>query len=600
MGPIDSHLSPQSLQPCRLQLPLFAAALALAFATVAATADPARSPPPACVVSAGARSFDLAELGGDGESVVPALRHVSHAPDSLGWTYSFAACGVVAPLPAACAGAAPGSAALQQTISECFGLGASATRAVAATATGVELSFSGGDGGRSSVITIECADLARPQVVRWGSGAAPGSYTALVRARAGCALECGRDASTGAVCGGATNGACVADGGAEGAVHCSCSEGYSGAACSESAVARASDSSVPYQEATSGAHVVLGIALFALAFCAAVSVRSGATSSPRAFKMTLIAAFSFAAGVMATLILFSPLTAPVSPLTPLMENRCMGQGLSPSPSIRPPPRSDAVTFPGEPADLSLERCVVPQELLARSFTETQHDVFEESGVMTDKAPSVGVLPWPSHVYHVAYDRFLGPFRSRAFSMLEIGLGCDMPKGVGASTYVWRRFLHCANLTVLEFNGDCARRHELLVDAMIVGDQSNIGDLDRTLAARGPFNVIVDDGGHTMKQQITSLRTLFPSMPPGGIYIIEDLHTSFISRFQDHDTTTHQFLADVAGQLHHAWERLPNTFEPLNILPPLSKGADKIARLALGVYCFREICVLERNGVVEKQ
>jgi hypothetical protein len=409
-----------------------------------------------------------------------------------------------------------------------------------------------------------------------------------VRARAGCALECARDAASGAVCGGAMHGACVADGVA---THCSCSEGYSGAACSESAVAGASDSSVPNQEGASSVRVALGFVLLVMAYSAAVSVRSGATGYPRAFKMTLIAAFSFAAGVMATLILFSSLTAPVSTLAPVTENRCMNQGLSPSPSIRPPPHSDAVTFPGEPADLSLKRCAAPHALLARSFTETQYDVYEEIGVMTDKAPSTGEFPWPSHVYHVAYDRFLGPFRAQAFSMLEIGLGCDMPKGVGASTFVWRRFLPCANLTVLEFDRDCARKHESLVDAMIVGDQSNVGDLTRALAARGPFDVIVDDGGHTMKQQITSLCKLFPSLPPGGIYVIEDLQTSFISSYQDYDTTSHQFLAEVAGQLHRAWDRIPNSG---------SEAAGKIARLALGMFCFREICVLERNGVVEPQ
>jgi hypothetical protein len=74
--------------------------------------------------AAGARSFDLAELGGVAGGA-PALRHVSHAADSLGWTYSFAACGDVAPLPAACAGVAPGSAALQQTAGACYGLGGS-------------------------------------------------------------------------------------------------------------------------------------------------------------------------------------------------------------------------------------------------------------------------------------------------------------------------------------------------------------------------------------------------------------------------------------------------------------------------------------------
>jgi hypothetical protein len=96
----------------------------------------------------------------------------------------------------------------------------------------VALSFSGGDGGRSSVVTVECADVRRPQVVRWVSGAMPGSYTALVRARAGCALECERDAATGAVCGGEKRGACMADG-AGGNAHCKCSGSHAGALCAE-------------------------------------------------------------------------------------------------------------------------------------------------------------------------------------------------------------------------------------------------------------------------------------------------------------------------------------------------------------------------------
>jgi hypothetical protein len=202
--------------------------LLLKFALASATADPARAAPPACVVSAGARSFDLAELGGGGGA--PPLGHVSREAETRFWTYTFAACGDVAPLPTACAGAAPHSAALQQTISECHGLGASATRAVAATATGVALSFSGGDGGRSSVVTVECADVARPQVVRWVYGSAPSSHTALVRARAGCALECERDAATGAVCGGAARGTCTADG-TDGVPRCVCLPGFAGVAC---------------------------------------------------------------------------------------------------------------------------------------------------------------------------------------------------------------------------------------------------------------------------------------------------------------------------------------------------------------------------------
>jgi hypothetical protein len=40
-----------------------------------------------------------------------------------------------------------------------------------------------------------------------------------------------------------------------------------------------------------------------------------------------------------------------------------------------------------------------------------------------------------------------------------------------------------------------------------------------------FDIIIDDGGHTMKQQQTSFGVLFKSLNSGGLYILEDLHTS---------------------------------------------------------------------------
>ncbi len=40
-----------------------------------------------------------------------------------------------------------------------------------------------------------------------------------------------------------------------------------------------------------------------------------------------------------------------------------------------------------------------------------------------------------------------------------------------------------------------------------------------------FDIIIDDGGHTMKQQQVSFGVLFKRLKQGGIYILEDLHTS---------------------------------------------------------------------------
>ena len=45
-----------------------------------------------------------------------------------------------------------------------------------------------------------------------------------------------------------------------------------------------------------------------------------------------------------------------------------------------------------------------------------------------------------------------------------------------------------------------------------------------------FDIIIDDGGHTMKQQQVSFGILFKRLKKGGIYILEDLHTSRLENF----------------------------------------------------------------------
>jgi hypothetical protein len=45
-----------------------------------------------------------------------------------------------------------------------------------------------------------------------------------------------------------------------------------------------------------------------------------------------------------------------------------------------------------------------------------------------------------------------------------------------------------------------------------------------------FDLIIDDGGHTMKQQQVSFGIFFPYLKNDGIYILEDLHTSRLSQY----------------------------------------------------------------------
>lgn len=64
-------------------------------------------------------------------------------------------------------------------------------------------------------------------------------------------------------------------------------------------------------------------------------------------------------------------------------------------------------------------------------------------------------------------------------------------------------------------------------------------------------MILDDGGHTMVQQVISFKYLFPHVKSGGLYIIEDLHISYWERFGggDHPRTTIAFLKGLIDDLN---------------------------------------------------
>lgn len=114
-------------------------------------------------------------------------------------------------------------------------------------------------------------------------------------------------------------------------------------------------------------------------------------------------------------------------------------------------------------------------------------------------------------------------------MLEIGLGCDMNYGPGKSYYTWLEYLPNVELYYIEYDGACAAKWagKTLGATIYPGDQANVTFLEEFIAATGgDFDVIIDDGGHTMNQQITSFDYLFPVVRPGGIYFCEDLQTSY--------------------------------------------------------------------------
>lgn len=121
-----------------------------------------------------------------------------------------------------------------------------------------------------------------------------------------------------------------------------------------------------------------------------------------------------------------------------------------------------------------------------------------------------------------YDRHLNRFQNigRPVRVLEIGVYH------GGSLQLWRQFFGPeAVIFGIDINPLCAE----IVDpdtCIRVGSQANPAFLKDVVREMGGIDIVIDDGSHIASHQRKSLEILFPLLDPHGVYIAEDLHTSY--------------------------------------------------------------------------
>jgi len=123
-------------------------------------------------------------------------------------------------------------------------------------------------------------------------------------------------------------------------------------------------------------------------------------------------------------------------------------------------------------------------------------------------------------YFDIYERHFSRFRNRPAVILEFGVS------YGGSLQMWRSYFgERAMIYGVDINPGCA---ELDSDEahVIIGDQEDRNFLRSLVADIGPIDVVIDDGGHTMSQQITTFEEIYPHVKTNGVFLIEDLHTSY--------------------------------------------------------------------------
>ena len=120
-----------------------------------------------------------------------------------------------------------------------------------------------------------------------------------------------------------------------------------------------------------------------------------------------------------------------------------------------------------------------------------------------------------------YEDYFFPFKNKKINILEIGVY------EGKSLMIWKDYFLKANIIgvdLLSYNFKIKRIFTFQ------GDQTDTKFLLDLIKKFKKFDIIIDDGSHVSKHIIKTFNFLFDYLVDGGLYIAEDLQTSYFPRF----------------------------------------------------------------------
>ena len=151
-------------------------------------------------------------------------------------------------------------------------------------------------------------------------------------------------------------------------------------------------------------------------------------------------------------------------------------------------------------------------------------------------------------YFEIYHRHFAPFRNKRITVVEFGVFH------GGSLQMWQDYFgKKARIIGVDINPACKQLAGGQIE-IYIGDQEDRAFLKRLRKEVGPIDILIEDGGHTMKQQIATFEELFPAVRDGGVYLVEDLHTSYWQEYggaHKKKGTFIEYAKDLIDQLN-AW------------------------------------------------
>lgn len=164
-----------------------------------------------------------------------------------------------------------------------------------------------------------------------------------------------------------------------------------------------------------------------------------------------------------------------------------------------------IRVPNKLQNISLHKKAFNPEVLNKSLIEIYENHKTENAGLGDK----GTL----HKYIENYDLIFRDYRYRDnINVMEIGVQ------EGYSLRMWRDYFARARIVGIDIK-DCPK--DINGCEFYKCDQNNPDEINKVLEGEN-FDIIIDDGSHLFEHQVTSFKSLFPRLNPGGIYVIEDI------------------------------------------------------------------------------
>lgn len=166
-------------------------------------------------------------------------------------------------------------------------------------------------------------------------------------------------------------------------------------------------------------------------------------------------------------------------------------------------------------------------------TKSQEDL-ERDGLAVVQAYRTSPFLSIKHTsYFHVYERLLSPFIGKPITFVEVGVLN------GGSLFMWREFFGpTARVVGVDFN-PAAKRWQDDGFEIWIGNQADPGFWQDFFSSVGAIDVCLDDGGHSNLQQIQTVESVSRHIKDGGIMLVEDTHTSYMTQFGN--PSRHSFM-----------------------------------------------------------